>query len=46
MFLALVESIAALVLPTSRFGYAVYPAVLLLWAASLPVPRRGMPCDG
>jgi glycosyl transferase family 87 len=37
-FLALTETIAALVLPTSRWGYAVYPAVLLLWATSLPMP--------
>lgn len=36
--LALAEIIAMLFLPTSRFGYLVYPAVLLLWAA--PVSAR------
>lgn len=39
-FLALSETVAALVLPTSRFGYVVYPAVLLLWAIPLSAGRR------
>lgn len=34
-FLAFSETVATLVLPTSRFGYIVYPAILLLWAIPL-----------
>jgi len=36
--LALAETVALLVLPTSRFGYLVFPAVLLLWTAYIWQP--------
>ena len=29
---------AILLMPTTRFGYLLYPAALLVWAAALPVP--------
>ena len=31
---------AFLLLPATRFGYLLYPAVLLVWAAALRVPER------
>ncbi len=38
-FLALAETVAVLVLPTSRAGYLVYPVVLLLFAHSVRTPE-------
>ncbi|MGH3787870.1 MAG: hypothetical protein ACRDRG_15265 [Pseudonocardiaceae bacterium] len=49
-FLALAETIAALVLPTSRLGYLVYPAVMVavghIVAGSAARPRRKIRTTG